>query len=176
MDENIVRAIGAILSHRDKEDLRGIFVGFAIAKAFVNEKGAQELFESGAIAADRELSLHPGHEGDEIEEVTKYAEMIRDSAVEFLRVRKLSETLQKVAELFGPEMAIELAKKSGAAVVIGDENGPGVEGSTIPGLSREFIEQFMKENCKECGKEECPAHPDNDDDVVGDYDPKRPIH
>lgn len=178
MDENIVRAIGAILSRRGKEELRGIFVGLAIAKEFVHERAGKEFFESGVVATDRELSLHPGHEDDEIEAVTRYAEMIRDSAVEYLRVKKLADTLQKVAELFGPEMALELAKKSGAAVVM--EGGEGDPAETpLTGLPREAIEQFMAENCRECEKEECSAHPSNDDDddaVASDYDTKRPVH
>jgi hypothetical protein len=148
MDENIVRALGAILSRRDKETLRGIFVGFAIARAFTQEKPAEEFFECGVIAADRELKLLPGHEDDEIETATAYAERLRDGAVEHLRIQELITTIRGVAKVFGPDAAIDLAKRSGAVVEVAPEGG---------GLPDELLKRLMEEKCSNCEKTECPA-------------------
>ena len=155
MDENIVRAVGAILSRRDREELRGIFVGFAIAEAFVHEKGAKELFESAVMATHRELKLYPGHDGeDELKVVKEYAQLIFKAATTHLKMERMSRAIHDVAEIFGTDAAVELAQKVGGTVV--EQSDP-----------RDVIERVaetIREKCKSCDKEECPVHPDNSDD------------
>lgn len=142
MDENTVRALGAILSRRDRKTLREIFVGLAVAKEFAAEGSASEFFEAGLIATDRELKLYPGYEEDAIVDVQRYAKELLNCAAMYVKMKKISNTLRGVTEIFGPEAVIRLVKGTG--------------------VSEEEAKKFVEENCKECEKEECQNHPSDE--------------
>jgi hypothetical protein len=153
MDENVVRAIGAILSRRSKDDLNSVFLGFAIARAFsVEEGGAKDIFDSGVIAADRELQLLPNHDVNAVEEITRYAKMIVEGAAEYIKARRLSRTLHEVADAFGPDAALDLARMAGAVVMKTGEDG-----------SIEAV-KARRDKCSSCAEDKCPVHPSNSDD------------
>jgi hypothetical protein len=138
-DQDIVRAMRAILRARPREVLRDLLFPLGAAKGLTQIVGSDTVVASMLQAVNDELAELPDHEEEALLDAVRFGKEVDHILEQIAHARKVGRFVHAAVEAIGPEKTKDLLKALGGGVEV-------VGGA----------------NCGDCDDEECPAHPSSE--------------